>query len=102
MNHRMKILSVSFAVIFLFLTSCTERENEKEGEGEPILDYPVLTLSLRSATLQNVYPATLEGQQNIEIRPKIDGFVEEIYIDEGATVQKGDRLFKIDAPQYEQ
>jgi len=44
----------------------------------------------------------LQGQQNIEIRPKIDGYVEHIYIDEGATVKKGQLLFKISAPQYEQ
>jgi len=55
-----------------------------------------------TTTLQSEYPATLQGQQNIEIRPKIDGFIEHIYIDEGATVKKGQLLFRINAPQYEQ
>ena len=48
------------------------------------------------------YPATIQGQQNIEIRPKIDGYIETIYVDEGATVKKGQLLFRINAPQYEQ
>jgi membrane fusion protein (multidrug efflux system) len=52
--------------------------------------------------LRAEYPANLQGQQNIEIRPKIDGFVEKIFIDEGTTVKKGQLLFKINAPQYEQ
>ncbi len=56
----------------------------------------------RDATLNTDYPASIQGQQNIEIRPKVDGFVERIYVDEGAVVKKGQRLFKIDAPQYEQ
>lgn len=58
--------------------------------------------STHNTILQTEYPANLQGQQNIEIRPKIDGYIEKIYIDEGATVKKGQMLFKIDAPQYEQ
>ncbi|WP_449435612.1 efflux RND transporter periplasmic adaptor subunit [Pedobacter steynii] len=44
----------------------------------------------------------MEGIQNVDIRPKVDGFIEKIYVDEGALVKKGQRLFSIDAPQYEQ
>ena len=64
--------------------------------------YPVLKTITHNTILQTEYPATLQGIQNIEIRPKIDGFIEKIYIDEGATVKKGQLLFKIKAPQYEQ
>jgi membrane fusion protein (multidrug efflux system) len=48
------------------------------------------------------YPATVQGQQNIEIRPKIDGYIERIYVDEGCTVRKGQVLFFISAPQFQQ
>jgi membrane fusion protein (multidrug efflux system) len=48
------------------------------------------------------YPASIQGIQNIEIRPKIDGYVENIYVDEGAPVKQGQLLFRINAPQYEQ
>ena len=44
----------------------------------------------------------MEGQQNVDIRPIIDGFIEKIFVDEGATVKKGQALFAINAPQYEQ
>jgi membrane fusion protein (multidrug efflux system) len=64
--------------------------------------YPVFTTKTYTTTLRSEYPATLQGQQNIEIRPKIDGYIEHIYIDEGATVKKGQLLFSINAPQYEQ
>ena len=64
--------------------------------------YPVFSMKTYTTTLRSEYPATLQGQQNIEIRPKIDGYIEHIYIDEGATVKKGQLLFKINAPQYEQ
>jgi membrane fusion protein (multidrug efflux system) len=64
--------------------------------------YPVFKATAHNTILRTEYPATLQGQQNIEIRPKIDGYIEHIYIDEGATVKKGQLLFRISAPQYEQ
>jgi membrane fusion protein (multidrug efflux system) len=74
----------------------------KDGGPQPIKDYPVLVLRPDTVTLYQDYPATIQGQQNVEIRPKVDGFVEAIYVDEGASVKKGQRLFHISAPQYEQ
>ncbi len=65
-------------------------------------DYPVLTITPYSTTLFSEFPAIVQGQQNIEIRPKIDGYVEKIYVDEGSAVRKGQLLFHISAPQYEQ
>jgi membrane fusion protein (multidrug efflux system) len=55
-----------------------------------------------NATVYTDYPATIQGIQNVEIRPKIDGYVDGIYVDEGATVRKGQLLFRISAPQYEE
>ncbi|MDB5271467.1 MAG: efflux transporter periplasmic adaptor subunit [Hymenobacter sp.] len=74
----------------------------KDGGPAPIKDYPVLVVRPDTVTLFQDYPATIQGQQNVEIRPKVDGFVEAIYVDEGASVKKGQKLFHISAPQYEQ
>ena len=84
--------------------SCRNSQGgQAQQGGAPIAQaYPVLKVTTRNTTLQSQYPATLQGVQNIEIRPKIDGYIEQIYIDEGATVKKGQLLFKIKAPQYEQ
>jgi membrane fusion protein (multidrug efflux system) len=41
------------------------------------------------------YPTTLQGQQTVEIRPKISGYIDEILVDEGAHVSKGQTLFRI-------
>jgi membrane fusion protein (multidrug efflux system) len=99
----------SFAAITLF--SCNSNGGQQQqGPGGPggqggysgIQTYKVLTLQPRSATLNTDYPASLQGEQNIEIRPKVDGFIEQIYVDEGAIVKKGQLLFKLNAPQYAQ
>jgi membrane fusion protein (multidrug efflux system) len=102
MNKMIKFLSIITVPILLLFTSCGNGAKDSNVSGEQILDYKVLTLSTQTATLKSNYPATIEGEQNIEIRPKVDGFIEAIYVDEGAIVKKGQRLFKINAPQYEQ
>lgn len=65
-------------------------------------DYDVVTVAPRATTLYVDVPATVMGKQNVEIRPMIDGYVEKIFVDEGAWVKAGQKLFKIRAPQYEQ
>jgi membrane fusion protein (multidrug efflux system) len=92
--------SAAFAIL-LFISACGNRSAENNGP-PPIQTYPVFKVLARTATLKTDYPATLQGEQNIEIRPKIDGYVEKIYVDEGAAVKKGQLLFRISAPQYQQ
>jgi membrane fusion protein (multidrug efflux system) len=102
----MKIITPSKFLIIPFLSlliSCGGGDEKKAAQGaEQIQSYPVVELASQSTSLETDYPATLEGIQNIDIRPKVDGFIEQIYVDEGATVKKGQLLFTINAPQYEQ
>lgn len=97
------VLPVVLLFVLPFFVSC---DGNKEKTGAPSAnaakDYPVLTLMPRTTTLNSDYPATIEGQQDIEIRPMIDGYLGSIHVDEGATVRKGQLLFEILAPQYEQ
>jgi membrane fusion protein (multidrug efflux system) len=102
MNRSIKLLSIITASILLVLTSCNRERKNSNASGDQVLDYKAVTLSTQTAILKSNYPATIEGEQNIEIRPKIDCFIEAIYVDEGAVVKQGQRLFKINAPQYEQ
>lgn len=95
------ILSVSLAGILL--SSCGNNPgNDQQWGAGGAQPFPVITVTVANTVLNEDYPAVLEGQQNVEIRPKVDGFIEKIYIDEGATVTAGQLLFKIHAPQYEQ
>jgi membrane fusion protein (multidrug efflux system) len=61
-----------------------------------------MIVSTGSTELTTVCPATIRGREDIEIRPRIDGFIENIYIDEGSVVKQGQVLFKINSPQAEQ
>ncbi|WP_018611188.1 efflux RND transporter periplasmic adaptor subunit [Segetibacter koreensis] len=105
MSKRLQLLS-ELLLSVLLIVSCNSNKDPKAGATgavpNEIKDYPVVTITPRTTILNSDYPATIQGQQNIEIRPKIDGYVEKMYVDEGATVRKGQLLFRISAPQYEQ
>lgn len=91
--------------IGMLLASCGNNDEAKKAAAAAAAGpqaYPVFTVNTQNTTLDSDYPATIEGIQNIDIRPKVDGFIEKIFVDEGAVVKKGQLLFTINAPQYEQ
>ncbi len=94
-----KILSVGL-VAMLVLASCGNKQNV--GYAAMLQEYPVMTVMGQTEVLESVYPATIRGQEDIEIRPRVDGFIDAIYVDEGSVVRKGQTLFKINSPQAEQ
>jgi membrane fusion protein (multidrug efflux system) len=101
-----KVTTLLFSVsIGMLLASCGNDDAAKKAAAAAAAGpqaYPVFTVNTQNTTLDSDYPATIEGIQNIDIRPKVDGFIEKIFVDEGAVVKKGQLLFTINAPQYEQ
>jgi len=100
--QNIKPLHLLFAAAVALAACGGKKEEQSAAQGGPAPKeiYPVFKVIQRSAVLQTDYPATLQGEQNIEIRPRIDGYVEQIYVDEGQAVKKGQPLFRINAPQY--
>lgn len=73
------------------------------GPGGPQgpMPYKVAAVYTGAATMYYNYPATIQGEQDVDIRPKVDGFIQKIFVNEGATVHKGQLLFQLKNPQYE-
>lgn len=89
--------------LLLFLVSgMFSCDSKKETATSEITAYPVLTLRSEKTTLSVEYPTTLEGLQTVEIRSKIDGYIEEVFIEEGSLVHAGQKLFRIDANRFVQ
>lgn len=64
---------------------------------------PVLPVNSVDATVHQEYSASLQGSQDVEIRAQVDGYLDRIFVDEGAYVRKGQPLFHItDRPFVEQ
>ncbi|AXB58196.1 efflux RND transporter periplasmic adaptor subunit [Flavobacterium fluviale] len=99
--NKQSFLSILAASIVI--ASCGKNDKSAQAGGAPqIKEYKTVTLQPESATLNSDFPASIQGQQNIEIRPRVEGYIDKIFVDEGAVVKAGQPLFKISAPEYEQ
>ena len=64
-------------------------------------EYAVRTVATQSTELQTAYPATIKGIQDVQIRPKVSGFITQVCVQEGQTVSAGQLLFVIDNETYQ-
>ena len=64
-------------------------------------EYPVEEVQLSTNQMQSTYPAVINGIQDVEIRPKTSGFLTQINVSEGQTVQAGQVMFVIDNETYQ-
>lgn len=88
------------ATVIGLVASCGGKQ--EEAPQKMIGTYKVVNLEKTNTTLLAEYPASLEGIMDIDIRPKIDGYIEQILVDEGQEVTKGQVLFRISNPQFSQ
>ncbi len=74
------------------------------GGGRPNFgdnEYPVVSAGTSETELQTTYPASIKGVQDVEIRPKVQGFLVQINVKEGQSVSAGQTLFVIDNETYQ-
>ena len=89
---------VTLVAIAAMLVSCGG------GGGRPSFgdnEFPVVTVGTSNADMQTTYPAVIKGIQDVEIRPKVQGFLTQINVKEGQTVSAGQVLFVIDNETYQ-
>ena len=97
----MKKNSIFTLFVLLILASCGKKE-EQQMPAPTAAPFPVQTISTEDAVVYQEFTANLEGQQNVEIRPKVTGFIQKIYVDEGQVVRKGQLLFKLETQTLNQ
>ena len=81
----------------ILLISCSDKTVKNEEQ-----TYLVVNPIIKDTTYEREYAATINSFQNVEIRSKVKGFVENIYLDEGQKVKKGQILFTLNSKEYEQ
>ncbi|RAW00438.1 efflux RND transporter periplasmic adaptor subunit [Pseudochryseolinea flava] len=94
------IFTLSLVAGTLLLTRCTKSEGGEAAAAAPAQQFPVLVLAQKQATTYQEFSTTIEGIQDIEIRPQVSGYIDRILVDEGAYVQKGQTLFIINDRIY--
>lgn len=84
----------------VYIAGCTANSQDNQEQTQTIAQLPVITLTARDTILQTPYVADIQAIRNVEIRARVKGFLEKIYVDEGKPVTKGQLLFKISDEEY--
>lgn len=94
------MLSLVFPImgLVLFASSCTVKSTENKVE--VTTQVPVVNLMVMDTTIYQEYIADIQANKNVELRSRLTGFLEKIYVDEGAIVKAGQVLFQLNDEEY--
>lgn len=97
---------VFILVASLALFSCGKDDKSQQGAGRPMQGQatPVTTITVPTKTLTGYheYPTSIEGIVNSDVRAKVQGYIQEVLVDEGEKVHKGQALFKLETQSLSQ
>ena len=82
-----------------FITGCISNGQTKDTP-EEAAQFPVITLGTKDTILRSTYVADIQAVKNIEVRSRVKGFLEKIYVDEGKAVSAGQPLFKLNDEEF--
>lgn len=88
----------------LVFTSCGDDKSsgEAQGQAQQAQQLPVISIPQQTLTGYSSYPASIEGIVNSGVRAKIQGYISDVLVDEGAKVRKGQPLFKLETQSLTQ
>jgi len=87
-------------IYFLIPLSLMMGCSEKKQPAVILPQLPVMVVMSKPATTYSIYPASVEGVTNVEIRPQVTGILDHIFVDDGAFVKKGESLFHIEPAPF--
>jgi len=96
-RHLLLFCSIGLAAV---LTGCSTSSGNPEAGAPPPQSLPVISVANQAVTTYKEFNASLEGTKNIDVRSQVDGYLEKIYVDEGAFVKRGQPLFRLDARPF--
>lgn len=87
------------ALAALSLVSCGKKSGGSLADLQDN-EFAVCTVGQSSADMQTTYPATIKGIQDVEVHPKLSGYITNVYVHEGQHVRAGQVMFTIDSETY--
>lgn len=96
-SNDMKKIVCFVLIAALALTGCRQQEQQEVNAA----GFETMTVAKQDITLQQSYPAQIEGRQSVKIIPRVEGYLRQICVKEGQHVKKGQVLFVIDQATYQ-
>ncbi len=96
----MKWFLLATALVCIAISGCQVKGNSEEKHDRAV-DVPVIRLVEKDTVLEQLYVTDIHAIQNVQVRAKVAGYIENILVDEGQTVKKGQLLFVINDAEYQ-
>ncbi len=93
----MKTRSLLLLVLSLVLAACGTTEQQPTKK---VAEYAAMTVDTSTAQIFTDFTAELQGEQVVEIRPRVSGYLDRIAVEEGSQVRKGQLIFKINEADF--
>src|SRR5262244_362038 len=103
MSHIMRLLHstscYALSGLLLLLTACAQQPQSTAPPPPPKVT--VSQPSMREVVEWEEYTGRLEAAESVEVRARVNGYLQSIHFKDGAIVKKGDLLFVIDPRPYQ-
>lgn len=87
-------------LLFAIMGFMACKNKTKSETAEMIPSLPVVEVVQKDTVLQTDYVADIQAVKNVEVRARVQGFLEKIFVDEGHEVKKGQPMFQINDLEY--
>ena len=91
---------VLIIALTVFLSACSTKSETVSDQKDSLLTIPVTELKPQKTDLHREYVGDIHAMRNVEIYARVKGYLEEVYVDEGKEVKKGQVLFRINNEEY--
>jgi len=92
----MKNSQLLFLALCLIAASCSSKK-----EPEKVDTHEVTKPIVKDAAYSSEYVAEIQSVKYVEVRSKVKGYIENIYVDEGQSVKEGQLLFTLNFLEFE-
>ncbi|WP_461532626.1 efflux RND transporter periplasmic adaptor subunit [Sinomicrobium sp.] len=93
---------VAIAGITPLLIGCNGKPQQGQMAQQQVLPFPVTKVESKEVTAYKVFPTNIEGIINSNVRAKVAGYINEVLVDEGQKVKKGQPLFRLETESLSQ
>ncbi len=100
MHLSTKILNSFLISTVLLLTACNEKEQTQVKKEMPPLQVNTITVKKEPVPIWKQYTGMTKASSHQEVKARVPGILKKIYFKDGATVEKGQKLFMIEQDEY--
>lgn len=95
---RLTYAGLLLGLVSATITGCSARGDDPLAPPPPTVE--VASVLEQDITLWDAFTGRLVSPQTVELRPRVNGYIDSVNFEEGTLVQEGDTLFVIDPRPY--